>query len=130
MKIYQYSNGTYLPISSQPSNTEDYEIKERQYMPHKSTRYINVHLGTNGKAMRVDKTVWVECEKILPELYEKKMYCCGCTACFSICPVDAIRMLPDEEGFLYPVVDAQQCIRCYKCMSVCAYRNDYTMKST
>ncbi|ODA39131.1 hypothetical protein DSBG_4075 [Desulfosporosinus sp. BG] len=33
-------------------------------------------------------------------------------------------MLPDEEGFLYPVVDAEICIRCYKCLSVCAFKKD------
>lgn len=35
----------------------------------------------------------------------KKSSCCGCTACFNICPKNAISMQPDEEGFLYPVVD-------------------------
>ena len=33
----------------------------------------------------------------------------------------AITMLPDEEGFLYPVVDAEICVRCYLCMKVCAF---------
>lgn len=31
----------------------------------------------------------------------------------------AITLLPDEEGFLYPVVDAEICIRCYKCINAC-----------
>ena len=31
--------------------------------------------------------------------------CCGCQACVSICPVHAIEMKENEEGFLYPVVD-------------------------
>lgn len=123
MEIYQYSNGTYLPDSSQPSNTTDYEIKTKKYTPHESTRYMNVHVGSNGKAMRADKTgALIECEKALPEIYKKRENCCGCTACYAICPVQAIKMLPDEEGFLYPVVDAEKCIRCYKCLSVCAFK--------
>ncbi|MCD7885925.1 MAG: hypothetical protein LUI87_19885 [Lachnospiraceae bacterium] len=28
-------------------------------------------------------------------------------------------MRPDEEGFLYPVVSAEECVRCYKCIGVC-----------
>ena len=34
----------------------------------------------------------------------------------------AISMLPDSEGFLYPVVDADICIRCYKCVSACSFK--------
>lgn len=45
--------------------------------------------------------------------------CCGCTACYNICPKDAIRMTPDDEGFSYPVVDKTQCISCGLCENVC-----------
>lgn len=61
-------------------------------------------------------------KKQLPVLYNRKEECCGCTACFAICPVNAISMLPDEEGFLYPMVDGEKCVRCYKCLSVCAFK--------
>lgn len=59
-----------------------------------------------------------------PVLYQDKESCCGCSACFAACPVQAIRMLPDEEGFLYPAVNAERCIRCFRCVSVCAFRTD------
>lgn len=55
----------------------------------------------------------------LPELYESKEKCCGCTACSTVCPKGAILMMPDEEGFLYPVVDAAECIGCGACLRVC-----------
>ena len=45
----------------------------------------------------------------------KKSSCCGCTACFNICPKNAISMQPDEEGFLYPVVDQEKCVDCGLC---------------
>ena len=129
MEVYQYANGAYLPASSQPSNTIDFEIKTKKYTPHYSVRYMNVYVGSNGIAKRVDSTgVLIESEKNLPVLYEKRENCCGCTACFAICPVQAISMLPDEEGFLYPVVDAEKCIRCYKCISVCAFKKDQKEK--
>ena len=60
--------------------------------------------------------------KGLPDIYEKREDCCGCTACCAICPVGAIKMRPDEEGFLYPVLDGAKCIRCYKCLSICSFK--------
>lgn len=128
MDVYQYANGAYLPASSQPTNTMDYEIKTKKYTPHEAVRYINVYIGSNGKAMSVNKTgTLIESEKDLPVLYEKRENCCGCTACFAVCPVQAIKMLPDEEGFLYPVVDAEGCTRCYKCLSVCVFKKSQRM---
>ena len=40
--------------------------------------------------------------KTIPILYEKKENCSGCTACYAICPKEAISMVEDEEGFEYP----------------------------
>lgn len=45
--------------------------------------------------------------------------CTGCTACYNICPVKAISMKENEEGFLYPSVDYSKCIKCGKCISIC-----------
>lgn len=57
--------------------------------------------------------------KPLPRLFKEKEDCCGCTACYAICPRCAISMIDDEEGFLYPIVDENSCIRCYQCLAVC-----------
>jgi coenzyme F420-reducing hydrogenase beta subunit len=45
--------------------------------------------------------------------------CCGCSACADICPVGAIVMAADREGFLYPQVDAEKCTECGLCEKVC-----------
>lgn len=58
-------------------------------------------------------------QKAIPVLYKRKALCCGCTACFAICPQEAILMVEDDEGFEYPVIDGTKCIRCYLCMNVC-----------
>ena len=52
----------------------------------------------------------------------KKEECCGCTACYSICPKDAIRMKTDEKGFLYPSIDETKCIDCGLCIKVCDFK--------
>jgi len=60
----------------------------------------------------------------LPILVDIKEHCCGCTACFAACPVGAIVMKADTEGFLYPVVDAGKCIRCHICEKICVFKSD------
>lgn len=45
--------------------------------------------------------------------------CTGCTACAMVCPVQCIQMVPDQEGFLYPVMDTQACIHCGRCERAC-----------
>ena len=52
-------------------------------------------------------------------LKEKKNDCYGCTACMNICPSNAISMLPDEEGFLYPEINSSKCINCNLCNQIC-----------
>lgn len=45
--------------------------------------------------------------------------CTGCGACMSGCPRDAIAMERDKEGFAYPAVDADACVRCGHCTAIC-----------
>ena len=60
----------------------------------------------------------------IPILYKRKEECCGCAACFAICPKEAIYMVEDEEGFEYPVINKERCIRCYKCLQVCHFKTN------
>lgn len=53
--------------------------------------------------------------------------CCGCTACANICPMNAIKMKADEEGFLYPEVGAK-CNNCSACDKVCPIGKDVARK--
>ena len=54
---------------------------------------------------------------------KRKEECCGCTACYAICPKDAIFMEEDEEGFEYPQIDESKCVCCYQCIKVCPIRS-------
>lgn len=45
--------------------------------------------------------------------------CYGCGACVDICPVNAISMKENEEGFIMPFVDKAKCIDCKKCDKIC-----------
>lgn len=50
---------------------------------------------------------------------DDKTSCCGCEACSQVCPVSCIEMKEDFEGFLYPLVNEERCVRCGKCEDVC-----------
>ena len=39
-----------------------------------------------------------------------KRQCCGCAACVQKCPKHCISLYEDEEGFLYPRIDTNNCI--------------------
>lgn len=50
---------------------------------------------------------------------EKKVNCCGCSACAHLCPKNCITMQEDEEGFLYPKVNESSCVDCELCVKTC-----------
>lgn len=54
----------------------------------------------------------------LPQLAARNR-CTGCGACASGCPKDAITMTRDKEGFSYPVIAPETCVRCGHCTAVC-----------
>ena len=51
----------------------------------------------------------------------EKQNCAGCTACMACCPKNAISMVADERGLVYPVVDTQSCVECGLCDKVCPF---------
>jgi len=55
---------------------------------------------------------------------ENKKLCTGCEACVQICPQTCIQMESDEEGFLYPKVNRDLCIKCGLCNKVCSIENE------
>lgn len=57
------------------------------------------------------------------EILEKHQ-CTGCGACYNKCPVDAISMEWDDEGFLYPVIKEESCIGCGQCQMACPELNE------
>lgn len=56
----------------------------------------------------------------MKQVLENMDLCYGCAACANICAkYNAIEMKPDEDGFLYPIIDQNKCVDCYACQRVC-----------
>lgn len=66
--------------------------------------------------------------KKIPELCAFSGDCCGCAACEAMCPCNAITMVENEDGFKYPKIDEDKCIRCGACLSVCAFKKNQEKK--
>lgn len=45
--------------------------------------------------------------------------CTGCGLCLQICPKKCISMRADEEGFLFPSIDKNECVDCGLCKKKC-----------
>ena len=52
-----------------------------------------------------------------------KYECFGCEGCAQVCVKDAISMQEDEEGFRYPVIDLEKCVKCGMCQNVCPFEH-------
>lgn len=48
-----------------------------------------------------------------------KNNCTGCRACEQLCPVNAIEIVENKEGFLEPHVNKDKCIKCKLCVNKC-----------
>ena len=98
---------------NQIQSSLELEIDYKEYrlvkesMLGQSISYLNQHCISN--------------ENIQIELYKDKNECCGCAACYSKCPVQAIYMVEDNEGFKYPVINKYKCIKCNNCIKVCPF---------
>lgn len=56
-------------------------------------------------------------------------YCTACGACNNICPNKCIKMIADDEGFLYPNIDEEKCTNCNLCVQVCPVLNKSVCKN-
>ena len=49
----------------------------------------------------------------------EKNKCTGCFACYNICPKNAIEMIEDEYGNIYPKINKDKCSNCNLCKKIC-----------
>lgn len=80
---------------------------------NESTSYLNNMLACMS-ANRVEESS----KELTIESISRKE-CVECKNCLLKCPVKAISMNEDAEGFIKPVIDKEKCIGCSQCIKVC-----------
>lgn len=60
----------------------------------------------------------------------RKQDCCGCTACVQACHRQCISLKENEEGFLYPIIDNNKCVKCGICNKVCSIQYHAEVQTT
>jgi len=92
---------------------------------------INYEKVNNIIAKEVDRSInWLK-EALEDKILDKsisynlnlKTDCTGCGACKNICPVGAITLEHNVDGFLNPVIDRSKCINCGLCVKKCIALN-------
>lgn len=90
-------------------------LKDADYVPCLQDKIWRLHPSSNPEQVETKDISGVTA-------------CTGCMACLNGCPVDAIHMECDIEGFLVPVIDAERCIRCGRCKEICPVCNEIADK--
>lgn len=108
-----------MDISYYNSLLSTYENNQQEFR-NRIKSYREEHKKKIRQLLRVSSYErYVDCPTDI-----KKIECCGCTACREVCPYNAIEMKADEEGFIYPVVDHEKCVKCMLCKKICVKREN------
>ena len=56
--------------------------------------------------------------------------CSGCGLCVTVCRKKAIQLEESNDGFLYPVINNDLCIKCSACINICPFNSETASKLT
>lgn len=95
-------------------NEIDYETVEFELMKERLASLSYLENSLNSK---------LSCDSKFNKVIGNEMdLCCGCGACDKVCPVNAIKIKRNKDGFFNAKVDKDICIECGQCYNVCSFK--------
>ncbi len=93
------------------------DIDELRILDYKfpATVFSGSGFGNLSLAHRLMQPLFKDGMSVKPKVIRHKCTVCG--ACKEACPMDCIKLIPDE----YAEIDDKHCIRCYCCHEMCAF---------
>lgn len=89
--------------------------KRRNVLVNESMEYLkNALAKATSSAPKVVKN----------NIHNNNTLCCGCGACKTVCPCDAIEVKLNKEGFYAAFVNEGKCVSCGKCANICPYMKE------
>ncbi|MDE7299826.1 MAG: Coenzyme F420 hydrogenase/dehydrogenase, beta subunit C-terminal domain [Lachnospiraceae bacterium] len=101
---------------------EDGELSSQQLRTDNLIEFRRaLHAMRDGQLEMLERCLAFEEEDMLVKCPVRlpASQCCACGACEAVCPEDAIRMVADQHGYYYPVVDRELCNDCGWCAEAC-----------
>ena len=72
-----------------------------------------------AEGLQYIQSLGVRTQRLAQDVSRDERLCTHCGACITICPVDALTVVPDTREVLF---DAEKCIACELCVPVCPPR--------
>lgn len=106
-RLYHSHNESLILSAAYDSENANQRLAERR---HSSIAFLEKALADVPSS-----------QSLILHVMQQNSLCCGCGACSSVCPTEAIAIRMNQNGFLSANVNEQKCIHCGKCTTVCPF---------
>ena len=99
---------------------ETHDVMKREINYQKTEQIIAVQRRKTEEYFRKENRE----DRIMNTIETAGLDCVGCRSCEHACPMHAITMGEDNEGFLFPKINREICVLCGQCLKKCPVCSD------